>query len=936
MARKRCLLFHRLYSLLRKISTRWLRRQMLLVLTISTFLFALTGTPVFSQHPDSQLASSPEQWFQQGQMAYDQQNYSAAIVELTRAIQAFEFQDKPLEQAIALGNLSLTHQALGRWQEAKDAIERSLELLQTDRDQFDGSVPDVSNQQLAILAPILDIDGQLWLKRGEFDRALTSWRSAMQIYQNLQNTQGLVGNQTRQLQVLHSLGLYGQAGAIAKELDNHLSEFTNPLLKARSLRTLGNTYRAIGELTKSETNLNRSLAEVKQLAIYNQSEETSATLLSLGNTQLALGNREKERQTSINRQGILPWRCLSQTALPNKARDHYAQAVETYTAALRQAPSARQQVAIQLNLVEALLELGQMDVAIQQYWTEISNILLTEGFTNRFGVYARIKLAKQGACFKQLSSTESLKWEPIIGHLKQAAVIAKELNDAISLSQALGNLGSLYEYFDWLEIQPTLASGKQLQQTVWHKTALELTEQALVVAQPYELPDIAYQWQWQRARLNSTDGQIDRAIINYRQAVDTLKLVRNNLLTIDSEVQFSFRDNVEPVYRELTDLLLRNEQPSQPILKEVIGLIDNIQLSELESFLQCNLQGTVELTDADLPETSAVVYTVILADRLEVISQGGHSKKLLHHRIDQPQSLVNAKLDTFRISLERPYLDPEAELISKEIYTWLIEPQLSTWQAQAIDTLVFVLDGALRNVPIAALQKQQGQYLIEEFAIAQTPRLQLKTPQPMNSRRPSTLLFGLSKVPMQYSSLQFDPLPFVRQEVSYVEENLPAKTFINEEFTQQQLQENLQSVSASVIHFATHGEFSSDPEKTFILAWDQAITSEQLNIILRDTPVGSEIELLILSACKTADGDNRATLGIAGIALQAGAQSTLASLWVVDDETTAKFIEYFYEALAADEQFSRAQALQQAQLKIKTEYSLPRYWAPYILVGNWL
>ncbi|NEP20159.1 MAG: CHAT domain-containing protein, partial [Leptolyngbya sp. SIO4C1] len=381
---------------------------------------------------------------------------------------------------------------------------------------------------------------------------------------------------------------------------------------------------------------------------------------------------------------------------------------------------------------------------------------------------------------------------------------------------------------------------------------------------------------------------------------------------------------------------LRAEVPSQAALKEVVGLIDNIQLAELESFLQCNLVGTVELTEAELPETSAVIYTIILADRLEVIYQGVQPEMLLHHRVKQPQTLANAKLETFRTNLERQYFDPEAELTSKEIYTWLVEPQVSALQAQKMDTLVFVLDGALRNIPVAALQNQQGQYLIEEFAIALTPRLQLKTPQPMSSRRPSTLLFGLSKVPTQYSPFQFDPLPFVRQEASYVEENLPAQTIVNEDFTQQRLQEKLQTVPTSVVHFATHGEFSSDPEKTFILAWDQRITSDQLNEFLRDTPFDSDIELLILSACKTADGDNRATLGIAGIALQAGAQSTLASLWVVNDEATAKFVEYFYEALAADELVSRAQAVRQAQLKIKQEYSTPRYWAPYILVGNWL
>ncbi len=96
------------------------------------------------------------------------------------------------------------------------------------------------------------------------------------------------------------------------------------------------------------------------------------------------------------------------------------------------------------------------------------------------------------------------------------------------------------------------------------------------------------------------------------------------------------------------------------------------------------------------------------------------------------------------------------------------------------------------------------------------------------------------------------------------------------------------------------------------------------------------IELLVLSACETASGDNRAALGLAGVALSAGARSTLASLWQIGDNSTASFIDEFYRQLMTGK--TTAEALREAQVKMLAtpEYSLPMYWAPYVLVGNWL
>ena len=99
------------------------------------------------------------------------------------------------------------------------------------------------------------------------------------------------------------------------------------------------------------------------------------------------------------------------------------------------------------------------------------------------------------------------------------------------------------------------------------------------------------------------------------------------------------------------------------------------------------------------------------------------------------------------------------------------------------------------------------------------------------------------------------------------------------------------------------------------------------------------IELLVMSACQTATGDKRAALGIAGVAVRSGARSTLATLWSVKDDSTVVLMDEFYKQLAQpDSSITKSEALRQAQISLihSTDFEHPFYWAPFILVGNWL
>ncbi|MEH2456806.1 CHAT domain-containing protein [Nostoc sp.] len=158
-------------------------------------------------------------------------------------------------------------------------------------------------------------------------------------------------------------------------------------------------------------------------------------------------------------------------------------------------------------------------------------------------------------------------------------------------------------------------------------------------------------------------------------------------------------------------------------------------------------------------------------------------------------------------------------------------------------------------------------------------------------------------------------------------------------FNTENLQSNINSTDFQILHLATHGEFSSSPENTFILAYDNPIRANELDKVFKKQAQNQQepIELIVLSACETASGDQRATLGISGVAVRAGARSAIASLWTLDDQISVDFTREFYKQLLTLKQ-TKAKALQEAQkaLKGKPGREHPRYWAPYILLGNWL
>jgi CHAT domain-containing protein len=357
-----------------------------------------------------------------------------------------------------------------------------------------------------------------------------------------------------------------------------------------------------------------------------------------------------------------------------------------------------------------------------------------------------------------------------------------------------------------------------------------------------------------------------------------------------------------------------------------------LQIAELVNFFRSDCLNAAQVDINQIDRTAAVVYPIILEDRLEVILS--LPNQLLRHYASK---VTASEIDNMVIDLRLNLRDPSSEdylSSAQSIYDWLIRPATSAIAQSNVKTIVFVLDGSLRNIPMSVLHDGK-QFLVENYSIALTPSLQLLDPKPIAKQKVTALIGGLSEARQGYSAL-----PNVKGELQEINKQVPSSsTFLNASFTKQNLTQTLTSLTFPIIHLATHGNFSSEAENTYLLTYDGKLTIENLYQLLRSNNRSDlePIELLILSACQTAVGDKRAALGLAGMAVRAGARSTIASLWSVDDEATSKFMIALYQSLSSAN-VTRAESLrlaQQALLK-NAKYDHPFYWSPFVLLGNWL
>jgi len=355
----------------------------------------------------------------------------------------------------------------------------------------------------------------------------------------------------------------------------------------------------------------------------------------------------------------------------------------------------------------------------------------------------------------------------------------------------------------------------------------------------------------------------------------------------------------------------------------------------------------------------AFMYATFVGGRLELRMVSAEDKKIVSLP-DVTQETIVQTATKLRREITNPikrrttsYLEP-----AQQLYEWLIAPLEAELEAQGIQNLVFIMDSGLRSLPVAALHDGQN-FLVEKYSVGLMPSLSITDTSYNNIQNAPVLAMGVAESSTLAKELNLSPLPAVPLELQTIESIRDGEMFLNEKVTLETLKS--QSQDATIVHLATHGEFKPGPlENSYILLWNDLLRLNQLRELgwnERRTP----IELLILSACRTAVGDENAELGFAGLAVQAGAKSALSSLWYVSDEGTSGLMTEFYRKLQTAP--IKSEALRQAQLAmLKGEVRLeggqlrgsgqpvplpstlqsqgdqslshPYYWAAFTMIGS--
>ena len=508
--------------------------------------------------------------------------------------------------------------------------------------------------------------------------------------------------------------------------------------------------------------------------------------------------------------------------------------------------------------------------------------------------------------------------------LSDAQAVSMRVGDFRIASFALGYLGELYEN-----------SGRG-------DEAMQLTNRAMFAAQQANAPESLYRWLWQSGRLSRSAGDADSAITMFRRSLEILQTIRADLTGDYRGQRSSFRSVAGPLLTDLTDVLLAratvesDAASKEQYLREALNTTELFKTAELQDFFKDECVAVQQAKSVSIDKISprtAVVYPILLEDRLELLLNLPSGLKLITQNITADK--VTRQIRWLRKLLEKrtthQYL-----VHARRLYDMVIRPMEEFLEAENVDTLVIIPEGPMRTIPFSTLHDGE-QFLISKYALATAPSLSLVDPKPIKRDNMNVLISGLS-----VSVADFPALPFVKAEIASIKDVLlDSKVLLNDEFTLDRLDRELREASYTIVHIASHGEFGSGPDDSFLLAFDGKLTLDGLEDFLKLSQFRDEpVELLTLSACKTAAGDDRSALGLAGVAVKAGARSALASLWSISDQAASILLTKFYEQLT-DPKMSKAKALQNAQRAFIEDDQLvalrhPAYWSPFLLIGNWL
>ena len=549
-------------------------------------------------------------------------------------------------------------------------------------------------------------------------------------------------------------------------------------------------------------------------------------------------------------------------------------------------------------------------------------------------------------------------------YYQQALSISKEIGDSAVEGTTLNNIGLAYDNLGQ------------------YSKALDYYQQALAIIK--EVGDLA----GEGATLNNigyaldSQSQTELAILFFKESVKVRESIRKDLKKLSREEQQSFTRTVADTYRTLSDRLLK-----QGRVTEALQVLDLLKIQELEDYLK-NIKGNditaqgVRLLEPEkaissqlsnlniekipelnrqlasqlkqlpkseinkvpeylqnIPKGAVLIYPLILDDRLELIVFSSGSIPA-NYTIPIKKEELTILINEFRASL-MDWGSEDAIVSSKNLYDLLIKPIETELKQANADTILYAPDSFLRYIPIAALYDGK-QYLIEKYRINNLIAYSLfdSNHNSLTNLRIYAGAFGGKAGERKFGQTA---LPFSIPEVEYITSTFPnTNKYIEQNFTAKTTKEKV--AGNSIVHFATHAEFSSQsPLDSYVLFGDGSkITLAEINdLSLKDTA------LVVLSACQTGLsstlGNGAEILGFGYQVQRAGAKASIASLWSVSDGGTQLLMQEFYKKLQKGN-IAPSTALREAQLSMirrpikerETNYNHPFFWSAFVVIGNGL
>jgi CHAT domain-containing protein len=394
---------------------------------------------------------------------------------------------------------------------------------------------------------------------------------------------------------------------------------------------------------------------------------------------------------------------------------------------------------------------------------------------------------------------------------------------------------------------------------------------------------------------------------------------------------------MRPVFEAAVDVQLADDGLGHGGVAEAQQIFEAYREAEIQSvFGDDCIPPLPPVQPGELRTGEIILYPVLLADRVELIyAVGGEAGGF--HRLPANRAFTRDKVALLTEELRNALIDGGGEEdwkpASRQLYDLLIAPIQDKLGAQT--TLAIVPDGPLRTLPFAALSDASGRFLIQRTRLSIAPALAYSQPGLDRAGKSSSVVAAALEHEVMVRGSIFPRLAGTGEEARAAV-GAGSRGVLLENFTRASLVQALNHGHVDILHLATHASFGGRSDRSYVVANGEAIPLSELRQILSaNRNRGASLDLLVLSACETAVGDDEASMGLAGAAVQAGSRSALASVWQVNDASTVALMKAFYADYRGGA--SKSEALRAAQLSLlsQPQFPDPYYWAAFTLIGGW-